>query len=76
VLGRGEGLGEVALLREGRRTATAVASTAVTAYALDRDSFLTAIDTHLATRHWAYRVVTEVETRDARRDAEPERPVP
>jgi hypothetical protein len=76
VLGRGEGLGEIALLREGRRTATAVASSAVTAYALDRDSFLTAIDTHLATRHWAYRVVTEVETRDARRDAEPERPVP
>jgi MFS family permease len=73
-LGRGEGLGEIALLREGRRTATAVASTAVATYSLDRDSFLTAVNTHVPTRQWADRVVREVEGRDARRDGAPERP--
>src|SRR3954452_7964602 len=73
-LGRGEGLGEIALLREGRRTATAVASTAVAAYSLDRESFLTAVNTHDPTRQWADRVVREVEGRDARRDGAPERP--
>jgi MFS family permease len=46
-LGRGTGLGEIALLRGGPRTATALAETPVTAYALDRESILTAVNGHV-----------------------------
>ncbi len=42
-LGDGAGFGEIALVRDTRRTATAVAGTAVNARTLDRDSFLAAL---------------------------------
>ncbi len=70
-LGRADGLGEIALLRSVPRTATAVASSPVTAYRLDRESFLTAVTGHSPTLESAHRVVHEHEERDARRDTAP-----
>jgi MFS family permease len=75
-LGRGDGLGEIALLRTGRRTATAVAASAVTVYRLDRDSFLTAVNDHAPTLQVASDMVRATEVRDARRDAAGEQPPP
>jgi MFS family permease len=66
-LHRGDGLGEIALLRTGHRTATAVALTSVSAFRLDRDAFLTAVTGHTPTLATATDVVQEVQTRDARR---------
>lgn len=69
-LGRGEGMGEIALLRSGRRTATAVASGPVTAYALDRAAFLTAVNGHVPTLESASRLVGDLRAEDARRDGD------
>ena len=66
-LHRGDGLGEVALLRSGRRTATATAVTAVAAYSLDRQAFLQALVGHAASGTVLEQWVREVEQRDARR---------
>jgi CRP-like cAMP-binding protein len=41
--GRGEGVGEIALLRDIPRTATVIAHSAATVYELHRDLFLTAV---------------------------------
>jgi MFS family permease len=68
--GRGDGLGEVALLRDGPRTATAVATTAVTAYALDRASFLAVVNGHAPTRETAEAIVRGLREGDASRAAE------
>ncbi len=68
-LGRGDGLGEVALLRSGRRTATAVTTGPVTAYALHRDAFLTAVNGHVPTLRSATELVRDVETGDDLRDS-------
>jgi MFS family permease len=70
-LGRGTGLGEIALLRGGPRTATALAETPVTAYALDRDSFLTAVNGHVPTLQSAADIVDDQLEQDRRRGWRP-----
>jgi hypothetical protein len=57
--GRGEGVGEIALLRAVPRTATVSAHTAATVYRLDRDLFLTAVLGHAPTRRQADRIAAE-----------------
>jgi MFS family permease len=47
--GRGEGVGEIALLRAIPRTASVIANTAATVYELNRELFLTAVAGHAAT---------------------------
>jgi MFS family permease len=69
LLHRGSGLGEIALLSGGVRTATASAASAVTTYALDRESFLTAVNGHVPTLQSASDVVDELRERDRRRGA-------
>ena len=54
--GRGDGVGEIALLRAVPRTATVTAHTAATVYRLDRDLFLTAVLGHAPTRRQADRI--------------------
>jgi MFS family permease len=51
--GRGEGVGEIALLRAIPRTATVIAHTAATVYKLDREPFLTAVLGHAPTQRQA-----------------------
>jgi len=51
--GRGEGVGEIALLRAIPRTATVTAHTAATVYELNRELFLTAVGGHAATQRRA-----------------------
>jgi len=54
--GRGDGVGEIALLRAVPRTATVTAHTAATVYRLDREPFLTAVLGHAATHQQAGRI--------------------
>jgi MFS family permease len=54
--GRGEGVGEIALLCSVPRTATVVARTAATVYQLDREPFLTAVLGHAPTQRRADRI--------------------
>jgi MFS family permease len=54
--GRGEGVGEIALLRAIPRTATVIAHTAATVYRLNREPFLTAVLGHAATQRLADRI--------------------
>ena len=74
VLERGEGLGEIALLRSVPRTATAVARTPVTAYRLERDAFLTAVNGHVPTLESADRIVHDAQLADVRRELPPPTP--
>ena len=55
--GRGEGVGEIALLRDIPRTATVTAVGAATVYELNREPFLTAILGHSPTQRQADRIV-------------------
>lgn len=57
--GRGEGVGEIALLRDVPRTATVIAHSATTVYQLDREPFLTAVLGHAPTQRQANRVAEE-----------------
>jgi MFS family permease len=63
--GRGEGVGEIALLRDVPRVATVVAHTAATVYTLDREPFLTAVLGHAPTQRQAERIVDAMLTPDA-----------
>jgi MFS family permease len=54
--GRGEGVGEIALLREIPRTASVIAHTPATVYRLNRAPFLTAVLGHDATQRVADRI--------------------
>src|SRR5581483_8888957 len=54
--GRGEGVGEIALLRSIPRTASVIAHTAATVYGLNREYFLTAVLGHSATQRRADRI--------------------
>jgi hypothetical protein len=54
--GRGEGVGEIALLRAIPRTATVIARTDATVYGLSRELFLTSVLGHPATQRQADRI--------------------
>jgi MFS family permease len=56
--GRGEGVGEIALLRDIPRTATVIAHSAATVYELPRDLFLTAVLGHAPTQRQADRIAS------------------
>ena len=57
--GRGDGFGEIALLRDVPRTATCTAVSRTTLYALDREPFVLAVCGHLRSLEAASRIVDE-----------------
>jgi MFS family permease len=65
--GRGEGVGEIALLRAVPRTASVIARTDATVYRLAREPFLTAVLGHAATQRQADSIADARLAADARR---------
>lgn len=70
--GRGEGVGEIALLHAVPRTASVVARTDATVYKLAREPFLTAVLGHAATERQARTIASDLLTADAARDDDPQ----
>lgn len=66
-VGRGDGVGEIALLHDVRRTATVRARTPVVAYAMDREDFLGVVTAHGATLELARDHAASVVGRDEAR---------
>jgi anti-sigma regulatory factor (Ser/Thr protein kinase) len=56
-LGPADPVGEIALLRDGQRTATIIANTNAQLYALTREDFLAAITSHQSSAHAAERMI-------------------
>jgi Cyclic nucleotide-binding domain/Major Facilitator Superfamily len=69
--GRGEGTGEIALLRAVPRTASVIARTDATVYGLAREPFLTAVLGHAATQRQAEDIAAAQLAADAARDKRP-----
>ena len=69
--GRGEGVGEIALLRAVPRTASVIAQTRATVYRLAREPFLTAVLGHAATQRQAHSIVDAQLAADAARGNDP-----
>jgi hypothetical protein len=69
--GRGEGVGEIALLRAVPRTATVTAHTDATVYKLAREPFLTAVLGHAATQRQADSIAEARLAADAARGNDP-----
>jgi MFS family permease len=69
--GRGEGVGEIALLRAVPRTASVIAQTRATVYRLAREPFLTAVLGHAATQRQAHSLADAQLAADATRDNDP-----
>jgi hypothetical protein len=69
--GRGEGVGEIALLRAVLRTASVIAQTRATVYRLAREPFLTAVLGHAATQRQAHSIADAQLAADATRDNDP-----
>jgi MFS family permease len=69
--GRGEGVGEIALLRAVPRTASVVAQAGGTVYRLAREPFLTAVLGHAATQRQAHSIVDAQLAADATRGNNP-----
>ena len=69
--GRGEGVGEIALLRAVPRTASVTAHTDTVVYKLARQPFLTAVLGHAATQRQAHSIVDAHLAADATRDNDP-----
>jgi CRP-like cAMP-binding protein len=65
--GRGEGVGEIALLRAVPRTASVTARTGTTVYKLARQPFLTAVLGHAATERQAHSIADTRLAADAAR---------
>jgi hypothetical protein len=70
--GRGEGVGEIALLHAVTRTASVVARTDVTVYKLAREPFLTAVLGHAATERQARTIASGLLAADAAREDDPQ----
>jgi hypothetical protein len=70
--GRGDGVGEIALLHAVPRTASVVARTDATVYKLAREPFLTAVLGHAATERQAHTIASDLLTADAARDDDPQ----
>jgi hypothetical protein len=69
--GRGEGVGEIALLHAVPRTASVVAQTGATVYRLAREPFLTAVLGHAATQRQAHSIADAQLAADATRANDP-----
>lgn len=76
VSGRGDGVGEIALLHAVPRTATVTVAAPTTLYVLERDAFLDAVTGHPTTSRTAASVVTERLYRSGHQVAPNEKPDP